>query len=191
MTRACPRCRGESKLRAAADPDAKPCRFVPSPRSGSVSVSSQVIEITSVSDRHYRAVLDLLVRFFAEEGFATPRQRISQNLENMLADDGCWAAVLLNDEQPVGVVTVSTMLYVEWGRLAEIGDLYIAPAQRGRGLARQLVDAAIDWSRRRGCSGVFVTLTSEGEARHRLSDFYKRLAFAPTGRATMMLASAR
>jgi GNAT superfamily N-acetyltransferase len=152
---------------------------------------SQVIEITSVTDRHYRAALDLLVRFFAEEGFATSRQRIAQNLENMLADRGCWAAVLVKHEQPVGVVTVSTMLYVEWGRLAEIGDLYIAPAQRGRGLARQLVGAAIDWSRRRGCSGVFVTLTSEGEARHRLSDFYKRLAFAPTGRATMMLASAR
>jgi GNAT superfamily N-acetyltransferase len=154
-------------------------------------VSSQVTEITSISDRHYPAAIELLVRFFAEEGFATPRERIAQNLQGMIADDGCWAAVLLEREQPVGIVTVSTMLYVEWGRLAEIGDLYIAPPQRGRGLARRLVNAAIDWSRRRGCSGVFVTLTSEGEARHRLSDFYKRLAFAPTGRTTMMLAGAR
>jgi hypothetical protein len=29
------------------------------------------------------------------------------------------------------------------------------------------------------------------EARRRLSDFYKRLALAPTGRTTMMLAGAR
>jgi len=152
---------------------------------------SRVAEITSASDRHYRAAIDLLVRFFAEEGFKTPCEQIAQNLRNMLADEGCWAAVLLEHEQPVGVVTVSTMLYVEHGRLAEIGDLYVVPVRRGRGLARRLVDAAIDWSRRRGCSGVFITLTLEGEARHRLSDFYKRLAFAPTQRTTMMLASAR
>ena len=154
-------------------------------------MSSEVVEITSVTNRHYRAVIDLLVRFFAEEGFATPHQRIAQNVENMLADDSCWVAVLVEHEQPVGVITVSTMLYVEWGRLAEIGDLYITPVQRGRGLARRLVKAAIDWSSGRSCSGVFVTLTSEAEARHRLSNFYKRLAFAPTGRTTMMLAGAR
>jgi GNAT superfamily N-acetyltransferase len=153
-------------------------------------VSSRVAEVTNGSDRLYRAAIDLLTRFFAEEGFATSRERIAQNLQNMLADDDCWAAVLLEHEQAVGVVTVSTMLYVEWGRLAEIGDLYIVPVQRCRGLARRLVDAAIDWSGRRGCSGVFITLTPEGEARHRLSDFYKRFGFAPTRRTTMMLAGA-
>jgi aminoglycoside 6'-N-acetyltransferase I len=150
--------------------------------------SHRIAEINSASDCHTGAAVDLLVRFFAEEGFTTPRDRIARNLETMLGDGTCWTAVLIERDNVVGVITVSTMLYVEHGRLAEIGDLYVAPACRGRGLARALIDAAIDWSRRRGCSGVFVTVTPEGEASHRLSDFYKRLDFEPTGRTTMIFA---
>jgi GNAT superfamily N-acetyltransferase len=150
--------------------------------------ASRVAEITSASDRHYRGAVDLLVRFFEEGGFATPRERVAQNLHHLVGDDGCWTAVLVEEGKPVGVVTVSTTFSVELGRLAEIGDLYVTPARRGRGLARRLVGAAIEWSRERNCDSILVTVTAEGEARHRLSDFYKRLAFAPTGRTTMMLA---
>jgi GNAT superfamily N-acetyltransferase len=150
--------------------------------------SLRVTQIASVSDRHHEGAVDLLTRFFAEEGFATPRQRIAQNLQQILADDSCWTALALENEQPVGIVTVTTMLYVEWGRLAEIGDLYVEPAHRGRGLARRLMSAAVDWARRRGCSGVYVTITPEGEARHGLSNFYAVLDFKPTGRTTMMFA---
>jgi GNAT superfamily N-acetyltransferase len=149
--------------------------------------SSRVMQIASVSDRHREDAVDLLSRFFGEEGFSTPRHRIAQNLHQMLADDNCWTAVALDHEQPIGIVAVTTMLYVEWGRVAEIGDLYVVPSHRGRGWARRLVRAAIDWSRQRGCSGVYVTVTPEGEARHRLSYFYTRLDFRPTGRTTMML----
>ena len=152
--------------------------------------SLRVAEITNASDRHYPAAIDLLVQFFAEEGFATRRERVVQNLQHLIADGGCWSAVLVENERPVGVVTVSTTFSVELGRLAEIGDLYIAPAERRRGFARRLVDAAIEWSQERGCDCVLVTVTPDGEARHRLGDFYKRLAFAPTGRMTMMYALA-
>jgi GNAT superfamily N-acetyltransferase len=150
--------------------------------------SPRVTQIASVSDRHREAAVDLLARFFAEEGFATPRQRIAQNLQQILADDGCWTAVALDREEPVAIVTVTTMLYVEWGRLAEVGDLYVDPAHRGRGLARGLMNAAIDWAGQRGCGGVYVTITPEGEARHGLSRFYAALDFKPTGRTTMMFA---
>lgn len=152
--------------------------------------SLRVAEITSPSDIHYTAAIDLLMQFFAEEGFATPPERIAQNLQHLVADDGCWTAVLVEKERPVGVVTVSTTISVELGRLAEIGDLYVAQARRGHGFARRLVDAAIEWSRKRGCGNVLVTVTPDGEARHRLSDFYKRLAFAPTGRTILVFAVA-
>ena len=152
--------------------------------------SHRIAEITSASDRHFGPAVDLLVRFFGEEGFTTPHDRIVRNVQTMLADDNCWTAVLLEDDEVVGVISVSTMLYVEHGRLAEIGDLYIDTIHRGRGLARALIDAAIDWTRRRGCSGVYVTVTPEGEARYRLSEFYKNLHFAPTGRTTMIFEGA-
>jgi GNAT superfamily N-acetyltransferase len=132
------------------------------------------------------AAVGLLARFFEEEGFATPPARLAANLDQMLADDTCWVAVITDDGWSVGVITVTTMLYVEWGRLAEIGDLYVRPDHRGRGLARRLVTAAVDWASRRGCSGIYVTLTPDGAARHQLSRFYAKLDFQPTGRTTMI-----
>jgi len=150
--------------------------------------SQRVAQVADVYNLYHDGAVDLLVRFFREEGFSTPRDMIARNLQLILADQGCWTAVALEHGKAIGVITVTTMLYVEWGRLAEIGDLYVDPMHRGRGAGRRLVNAAIDWSRQRGCNGVYITLTPEGEARHRLSHFYQRLKFEPTGRTTMMFA---
>ncbi len=87
----------------------------------------------------------------------------------------------------MGIVTVTSMLYIEWGRLGEIGDLYVLPEARGNGIARCLVKAAIDWCRARGCSAVEVIMTPVGEAAHGLSNFYSRLGFAATGRTISLL----
>ncbi len=141
--------------------------------------------IVSAADPARAAAMDLLAQFFREEGFSTPRQRIGKNLDSMLADSSCWAAMALAEDVPVGIVTVTTMLYIEWGRLAEVGDLYVLREYRRRGVARRLVAAAIEWSRGRGCSGAFVTITPDGEARHQLSRFYQRLEFRSDGRTTM------
>jgi len=46
------------------------------------------------------------------------------------ADPYHWIALAWRDGTTVGVVTVTTMLYVEWGRLGEIGDLYVLPKAR-------------------------------------------------------------
>jgi GNAT superfamily N-acetyltransferase len=150
-------------------------------------LSQRVAPVADLPDHFRQSAVDLLVRFFGEEGFSTPRDRIAQHLEQMLADDSCWVAVAVEADQALGVVAVTTMLYVEWGRVAEIGDLYVTPEHRRRGLARCLVDAAIDWSRGRACSGIYVTITPDGERRHRLSQFYERLNFRATGRTTMTL----
>jgi GNAT superfamily N-acetyltransferase len=144
--------------------------------------------VEEVSDHHREVAVDLLARFFAEEGLSTPRARIAENLDRMRADPACWSAVAVIDQAPRAIVTVTTMLYIEWGRLAEIGDLYVLPQHRGQGLGRALIAAAIAWSRTGGCSGVYITLMPQSEARHSLSQFYGRLGFRPTGRTTMNLA---
>jgi GNAT superfamily N-acetyltransferase len=145
------------------------------------------VRIEQLSDHHRDAAVEILSRFFREEGFATSWDRIAQNLAQMCADSSCWVAVAVEHGQLAGIVTVTTMLYVEWGRLGEIGDLYVLPEQRGRRLGKQLVHAAIAWCHGAGCSGVYVTVTPQGEARHRLSQFYERLDFHPTGRTTMTM----
>ena len=148
-----------------------------------IEVGFCVVQVEGREHPYRAAAIELLARFFGEEGFATPPARLVANLDRMLADDTCWVA---DGNHSVGVITVTTMLYVEWGRLAKIGDLYVIPGHRGWGLARRLITAAVDWTGRRGCSGIYVTLTSDGEARHQLSRFYAKLDFRPTGRATMM-----
>jgi GNAT superfamily N-acetyltransferase len=144
--------------------------------------------IVPVDDSQAVSASRLLARFFAEEGFDGDEATIASRFETLRHDPHHWAAVALDhDGQPVGVVTVTTMLYVEWGRMAEIGDLYVLPEHRGRGIARALVQAAVAWSRELGCSAVEVVMTPEGEASHGLSQFYKALGFAETGRTISLM----
>lgn len=142
------------------------------------------IRIEEVDDRTLGTAIDLLDRFFREEGFSTPRPQIAQNTARMLRDPHHWVAVAFDGNTATGVVTVSSVLYVEWGRLGEIGDLYVLPEHRRRGVARALIDAALDRCRALGCSAVGVTITPQGEEAHGLCRFYARLGFVDMGRAS-------
>src|ERR1700724_3352109 len=98
--------------------------------------SAMQAEIQAVARELRAAAVDLLVRFFREEGFTTPPPRIAENLDRMLSDSSCWCALAVADGEARAVITVSTVLYVEWGRLGEIGDLYGLPEYRRRGSSR-------------------------------------------------------
>jgi GNAT superfamily N-acetyltransferase len=145
-------------------------------------------EIQTVTGQTRDAAVELLCRFFDEEDFDTPPSRIAENFDRMLADPSCWCALARDGEITQGLITVSTVLYVEWGRLGEIGDLYVLPEHRRHGLARRLVERAKIWCRAQGCSAVSVTITPAGERRHRLSQFYARLGFQQTDRKNASLA---
>ena len=132
--------------------------------------------------------VQLLHRFFAEEGFSADGDGIAANLDALRRDPHHWAALALDAcAQPIGIVTVTTMLYVEWGRLAEIGDLYVLPTHRRLGAARAMVAAARRWCRSIGCSAISVTVTPDGQAAHGLSRFYAALGFVATGRTLSVL----
>jgi GNAT superfamily N-acetyltransferase len=141
----------------------------PHDRPGQVSTPDGIQTVTRQT-RH--AAVELLVRFFREEGFATPPSRIEENLERMLSDPSCWCALAVKDGRAQAIITVSTVLYVEWGRLGEIGDLYVLPEHRRCGLARRLIERAKEWCHAQGCTAVSVTITPLGEQRHRLGRFY-------------------
>ena len=141
-------------------------------------------EIQVVTAKTRDAAVELLKRFFCEEGFTTPLLRIAENFDRMLADLSCWCAVAVKRDAAQAVITVSTALYVEWGGVAEIGDLYVLPERRRQGLARRLVEQAKAWCRAQGCSTVSVTITPPEKQRHQLTQFYVRLGFEQTGRTS-------
>jgi GNAT superfamily N-acetyltransferase len=140
------------------------------------------MEIRGLAGTEIDAAVALLVRFFAEEGFSGTAETIAANTRLLWVDPYHWIALAWRDRSAVGVVTVTTMLYVEWGRLGEIGDLYVLPEARRSGLASALIDAAKAKCRDFGCSAVSVTITPEGETRHNLTSFYRRFGFVSPGR---------
>src|SRR5437660_1150848 len=98
--------------------------------SGMLCCAMSECDLIAVTEANAALAVALLVRFFREEGFATPADRIAANLQHMLKHGTCWSALAMRNEGAVGVITVTTMLYVEWGRLGEIGDLYVLPEHR-------------------------------------------------------------
>jgi GNAT superfamily N-acetyltransferase len=128
-----------------------------------------------------RAATMLLQRFFREEAFTTPGETIAANLRTMLALDRCAVLLAEDAEDAVGVATVSMDFGIEYGWSAELGDLYVVPQHRGRGVSRALVAAAEGWLRGMGAAGYQVTVTPHG-ADADLRRFYLQLGFAAEGR---------
>ncbi len=54
---------------------------------------------------------------------------------------------------------------------AKVNALYVEPTFRNQGVAKRLMDLALQWAREKGCSGV--RLHSSGEA----ESFYRKLGF--------------
>ena len=123
----------------------------------------------------------LLQRFFREEGFTTADETIAANLRKMLGMEHCAVIVAEDTGTAIGVATISMDFGIEYGWSAEMGDLYVVPERRGRGLSRALVLAAEEWLRSMGAVGYQVTVTPHG-ADANLRRFYAGLGFEAEGR---------
>lgn len=126
--------------------------------------------------------IDLLGRFFAEEGFDTPPETIAANTARMVQQSVCSLFVARAGGQSVGVATVSLDFGIEFGWSAEMGDLYVLPDWRGHHVARRLIGAVEDDLRQRGVEGYQVTVTAEAQAAHDLIGLYRKLGFEDEGR---------
>ncbi len=125
---------------------------------------------------------DLLIRFFREEGFATPVEVIRRHTAIMAGLDNCGLFIAETSDKVIGVATISLEFGIEFGWGAEMGDLYVLPEWRGQALSRQLVVAIEDFLKDRGASFYQVTVTPYAQEAHDLRAFYDRLGFASEGR---------
>jgi GNAT superfamily N-acetyltransferase len=128
------------------------------------------------------AAIGLLCAFFREEGFPGGRGAIEAHVREMARLDICGIFVAEAAGTAVGVATVSLEFGIEYGWSAEMGDLYIIPRWRGRGLARLLTAAVEEFLLAKGVAGYQVTVASQGETREQLMAFYRRLGFEDEGR---------
>lgn len=124
----------------------------------------------------------LLQRFFREEGFDTPDDAIAANARKMTGIEACGLFVAEDRDAAIGVATVSLEFGIEYGWSAEMGDLYVVPEWRGRGLSGAIVAEIEAFLKARGARGYQVTVTPYASEQHDLVKFYTRLGFDNEGR---------
>ena len=143
------------------------------------------LRIRPVDGASFEAAFGLLRRFFREEGFGTPAGAMRAALHGLLADPASAVYLAWRGQQAVGVATVTTTAGLEYGRCAEMEDLYVLPEARHSGVATALIAAVAAWCRAQGCTALQIIVTPEGEAQHGLVDYYARRGFAHTGRVVL------
>jgi len=148
-------------------------------------VDIDAIQVRKAGVDSLDAALHLLQRFSLEEGFHTAAEEMRSSLHTMITYPNSAVFLAWHGTEALGVATVTMSVGIEYGRSAEIEDLYVLPRARGRGVATELIEAVCAWCRQEGCTAVLVTVTPEGEARHDLIEFYGRRGFANTGRVIL------
>ena len=147
-------------------------------------MSHSSIHIGKIGLEFFEQAFFLLERFFREEGFSASNDMRS-SLANMI--EGPHSAVFLarENDRAIGVATVATTMGLEYGRAAEIDDLYVIAEARGKGIASTLIETVCKWSVSEGCSTVLVTVTPEGDTAYNLIAFYQHHGFVNSGRTIM------
>lgn len=131
------------------------------------------------------AAEELLRRFFAEEGFDGAVASISENTRRLSALDICGLFLAEENSAALGVATVSLDFGIEFGWSGEIGDIYVLPEHRGKGVSRLLVEAATALAIAKGSTALQVTVTANAAAQHDLRTYYGKLGFTDEGRVIL------
>jgi GNAT superfamily N-acetyltransferase len=123
-----------------------------------------------------------------ELGYPTTAADIPARLERTIADGGA-VLIAVDGDTPLGVIALTWyhVLHAP-GPVGYITALVTAPAARGRGVGRAMVDAAKEWAEARGCVRLAV---GSAERRADAHAFYPRCGMPYSGRrfATTLPAS--
>jgi GNAT superfamily N-acetyltransferase len=114
-----------------------------------------------------------------ELGYPTAAADVPARLERTVADGGA-VLIAIDGDTPLGVIALTSYQVLHApGPVGYITALVTAPAARGRGVGRAMVDAAKAWAEARGCVRLAV-----GSAEHRADAhaFYPRCGMPYSGR---------
>ncbi|MEU4238326.1 GNAT family N-acetyltransferase [Actinoplanes sp. NPDC026619] len=127
-------------------------------------------------------VLALAVDFYAEDGFATPVPRLEQHLRHLLDSDAAHVAVIDSGGRIAGFGISTSSYGLENGLIAELEDLYVAPAFRRRGLAEQLIEDSARWAASIGAAQLEIVVAPNGQDVSHLFRYYRARGFIDEGR---------
>jgi ribosomal protein S18 acetylase RimI-like enzyme len=147
--------------------------------------------VTDHEVRHARlgelsSLLDLATAFYTESGFATPIWQLRENLLVLLDSDSARVAVARGgDDEIVGFAITTFSFGLEYGRVAELEELFVVPAHRRSGIGRALIDDSADWARSRGCRAVELVVAPNGNNVDHLFNYYAHQGFTSEGRQVL------
>ena len=129
------------------------------------------------------ALLDLAVAFYAEDGFATPRDALAAHLRVLVGADRARVAVGTDDTGRIVAFGITTTSFgLEDGLVAELEDLYVEPAARRRGLARALIEDSAAWAASIGAARLEIVIAPNGQDVSHLYRYYTARDFRDEGR---------
>ncbi|MEO3429699.1 GNAT family N-acetyltransferase [Pelagibius sp. CAU 1746] len=140
------------------------------------------LEVRLAEPADFDDLLQLFERFYREEGFEAAIGGLAKNLRQILSRDDTAALVARIEGKAAGAAAMSSAFGLEAGFYAELEDLFVDPAWRGRGVASALVEAAASWARARGCRDLEIVLTPHAQAKDDLAPWYEARGFVSTGR---------
>jgi GNAT superfamily N-acetyltransferase len=126
-------------------------------------------------------VIALLTAQLEEHAIPLAPELLAAAVTGALVDDGRALILVARDEgTPVGVAYLSFQWTLErGGNVLWVEELYVLPDHRGQGIGTQLLRAALDVARARGCLAVEL----EVEASHsRAANLSARAGFRPLDR---------
>jgi aminoglycoside 6'-N-acetyltransferase I len=130
----------------------------------------------------HEAILALAVAFYAEDGFATPREKLAEHLSHLLVSAAAHVAVIEADVEVVAFAISTSSYGLESGRIAELEDLYVAPAFRRHGLAGRLIEDSAHWAAGIGAAHLEIVIAPNGQDVSHLFAIYRARGFAGEGR---------
>jgi GNAT superfamily N-acetyltransferase len=109
----------------------------------------------------------------AEESRLTDAEWVDLAVRRTTNGSMVWLAFA--DEVPCGIVGV----FLERATQARLVSMWVAKEQRGQGIGKALVEAAVAWARESEARTMVLTVTSNNDS---AAQFYEGVGFARTGR---------
>lgn len=142
-------------------------------------------DIRAAGSTELTRLLTLAAAFYLEDGFATPVSQLRDNLAFLLHSHAARVAVAGRQHDIVGFAITTLSFGLEYGAIAELEDLFVAPASRGSGVATALIDDSCDWARSRGCQALEVVVVPKANNVAHLVSYYAKRNFADQGRKVL------
>jgi GNAT superfamily N-acetyltransferase len=135
-----------------------------------------MLRIETARNADLAPIVQLLRTQLAEHDIALTEQSLQRATRGLIEDHTRGRILTARvDGELVGVAVISFLWTLEHGGPAAwLDEVYVAPARRGGGIGRQLVEAAMQVARDNGC----IALDLEVDAGHEVAErLYERLGF--------------